>query len=217
MTRTGNRRNKEAFTLVELSIVLVIIGLIVGGVLSGRQILTNAQTTNTINSFQAYQAQFQTYTQNYGTMPGDDATAQTRFSGAGVPANTSSSNGTLEGAFDSSTANAETRLAWADLRAAGLVKGAGSSEAQPANPFGGIFGYQHGAFKGSGALTTNVVCLNSIPGDAAMSIDSRLDDGAPDSGSIAAMVSTGVVGEATGGAPATSYVSTSTYTMCGRI
>ena len=65
----------SGFTLVELSIVLVIIGLIIGGVLTGRQIMQNAEVTNAVNSIQAYEAQFQTYTQNYGAMPGDDANA----------------------------------------------------------------------------------------------------------------------------------------------
>ncbi|MGL1218102.1 prepilin-type N-terminal cleavage/methylation domain-containing protein, partial [Vibrio parahaemolyticus] len=62
---------RRAFTLVELSIVLVIIGLIIGGVLTGQQIIQNARITNALNGIQAYQAQFQTYVQNYGVLPGD--------------------------------------------------------------------------------------------------------------------------------------------------
>ncbi|MDD4615834.1 MAG: prepilin-type N-terminal cleavage/methylation domain-containing protein [Alphaproteobacteria bacterium] len=209
--KTRSHRNSEAFTLVELSIVLVIIGLIIGGVLSGRQILANAQTTNAINAFQSYQAQFQTYTQNYGAMPGDDSNAQARFTGAGTT-NTTSPNGTLEGAFDSTT-DTESRLAWSHLRAAGLVKGAGSSVVQPSNPFGGIFGFQNGAFTGTGALSTNVICLNRVPGDAATTIDTKLDDGVPNSGSVSAIQETTPASTA----PAASYSAASTYTMCGRI
>jgi len=105
-------------------------------------------------------------------------------------------------------------LLWADLRGAGLVKGAGSDTTQPANPFGGIYGFQHGAFSGTGAFTTNAVCLNSVPGDAAMSIDSRLDDGVGNTGSVSAMISTNTVGEASSGTPASAYDSSNTYTMC---
>ncbi len=209
MTKKYTRRS--GFTLVELSIVLVIIGLIIGGVLTGRQIMQNAEVTNAINAIQAYEAQFQTYTQNYGAIPGNDATAQARFPTAGIPADGSGS-GTLTGTFDSVTANAETLLLWADLRAAGLVKGAGSNTAQPVNPFGGIYGFQHGAF--NGVFTGNVLCLNGVPGDAAMAIDSRLDDGVSNTGAIQAMVSTGTVGEATSGAVTATYVSGNTYTMC---
>ncbi|MFA5041264.1 MAG: prepilin-type N-terminal cleavage/methylation domain-containing protein [Bdellovibrionales bacterium] len=212
-----NSTYNAGFTLVELSIVLVIIGLIIGGVLSGKQIMLNAQITNAVNALQAYQAQFQTYVQNYGAMPGDDAKAKERFSSANVPANTTTSDGTLDETFDSTSDTAETRLLWADLRAAGLVKGAGSDVTQPANSFGGIFGFQHGAFSGTGAFTTNVVCLSSVPGDAAMSIDSRLDDGVSNTGSISSMVSTGEVGEAENGTPATTYDAAKTYTTCAKM
>jgi len=98
-----NKSRKAGFTLVELSIVLVIIGLIIGGVLTGKQIMLNAQVTNAVNAIQAYEAQFQTYVQNYGAMPGDDRSATTRFSSANIPVDTSSSNGTLEGTFDSAS------------------------------------------------------------------------------------------------------------------
>src|SRR5271156_1769333 len=105
-----NKKRNAGFTLVELSIVLVIIGLIIGGVLTGRQIMQNAEITNALNAIQAFDAQFQTYTQNYGVLPGDD------------PAANGNGDGTLQGSFDSVTATDESRLAWADLRAADLVK-----------------------------------------------------------------------------------------------
>lgn len=212
--RIVNLRHK-GFTLVELSIVLVIIGLIIGGVLTGQQIIQNARITNALNAIQAYEAQFQTYTQNYGALPGDDPNAVQRFATL-VPATPGNGDGVLEGTFDSINATDETRLVWADLRAADLVKSQGGTStaetAQPPNPFGGIYGFQNGAF--GGAFTTTVLCLNDVPGTAATAIDSRLDDGLPNSGNVLAMVATGAVGEAVGGTVATSYVSTQTYTMC---
>lgn len=214
-----NTRN-AGFTLVELSIVLVIIGLIIGGVLSGRQIMLNAQVTNAINSIQAYEAQFQTYVQNYGVMPGDDANAAARFGSVAI--SVTSSTGTLSGAFDSATASDGSRILWSDLRGAGLVKNQSGTDStvQPANPFGGIYGFQHGAFTGSTTFSTNVICLNNVPGDAAAAIDSRLDDGSSNAGSIMSMVSTGAAGEAygAGSVPTTAtYDSTKTYTMCAKM
>ncbi len=209
---TNKNTRNAGFTLVELSIVLVIIGLIIGGVLSGKQLMLNAQITNAVNAVQAYEAQFQTYVQNYGAMPGDDADAIKRFSNANIPAVTATSNGTLEGAFDSTTDAAETRLLWADLRAAGLVKGAGSNQNQPTNPFGGVYGFQHGAFSGTTALfTTNVLCLSNVPGDAAMSIDSRLDDGVRNTGSVMAADS------AASAVDSDSYDAAKTYAMCAKM
>lgn len=213
--------NKAGFTLVELSIVLVIIGLIIGGVLTGQQIIQNARVTNALNTIQAYQAQFQTYVQNYGALPGDDANAPSRFPNAVPTTPVGDGNGILNGgqSFDSTTASDETRLLWADLRAAGLIKNqitTGNSTAiQPPNPFNGIYGFQNGAF--SGAFNTTVLCLNNVPLSAAQAIDSRLDDGSSNTGNVQAMASTATVGEALNGTVAASYGASQTYTLCIRM
>jgi len=216
---TSLQTTRAGFTLVELSIVLVIIGLIIGGVLSGQQIMQNARITNVVNAVQAYQAQFQSYAQNYGTIPGDDAGAVTRFPNAPGVANGDGSGILNAGqAFDSVTDTDETRLVWADLRAAGLVKNQANNTdytTQPANPFGGIYGFQNGAF--ANVFTTTVFCMNDVPALAAQAIDARLDDGTSNSGNIQAMASTGTVGEAVKGAVAANYGTAQTYTMCIRL
>src|ERR1700742_597402 len=110
-TRLRSTRTQRAFTLVELSIVLVIIGLIIGGVLTGQQVIQNARITNATNAIQSFQAQFQTYQQNYGALPGDDNSAATRFTGTTGVAN-GNGDGSLNGNFDSTnTTPDETQLA----------------------------------------------------------------------------------------------------------
>jgi prepilin-type N-terminal cleavage/methylation domain-containing protein len=204
-------KTQRGFTLVELSIVLVIIGLIIGGVLTGQQIIQNARITNAQNGIQAYEAQFQTYVQNYGALPGDDPIANTRFSNSVTPGN---GNGTIDGTFDAgSTSGQETTLAWADLRAASLVKNQLPTTAQPSNPFNGIYGFQGSAFSGNAntPFTTSVLCLSDVPGAAALALDSRLDDGVSNSGNIQAVLA----GQsALTGTPPVSYDSAQTYTIC---
>ena len=210
------QKNRRGFTLVELSIVLVIIGLIIGGVLTGQQIIENARVTNTINSLQAYHAQFHTYVQNYGAMPGDDASATARFSSASLPS-AGNGNGQIDGtgALDCTNGSStnlvkdERCLAWAELRLAGLVKAQTPLTAQPSNPFGGLYSFQNGAF---GVLNSTVLCLGNVPGDAALAIDSRSDDGKPNSGDYQATDTAD-----TTAAPATSYDAAKTYILCTKI
>jgi type II secretory pathway pseudopilin PulG len=208
------KSKQRRFTLVELSIVLVIIGLIISAVLTGQQVILNARVTNAINAIQAFQAQLQTYQQNYGALPGDDPSAVTRFPNIAGIAN-GNRDGSVEGTFDSISATDESRLVWADLRAANLVKNQVPITAQLPNPFNGIYGFQNGAF--GGVFTTTVLCLNNVPASAAQAIDARLDDGNSNSGAIEAMVSTGTVGEATNGTVAANYGVGQIYTMCIRM
>lgn len=211
-----HNRLRQGFTLVELSIVLVIIGLIIGGVLTGQQIIQNARITNTVNGIQAFQAQFQTYAQNYGAMPGDDAGAASRFtdvtacSGTGCGDGKVGTNSSFDAASDATGAAAESRAVWAQLRAAGLVKNQivnNSTAVQPANPFGGIYGFQNGT--ANNAFSTTVLCLDKIPAGAAQAIDARLDDGVKNAGSLQSI---------SGGADTdTTYVDGSIYTLCVRM
>jgi len=206
-------KNKKGFTLVELSIVLVIIGLIIGGVLTGQQIMQNAKITNVVNGIQAYQAQFQTYAQNYGSLPGDDPTATKRF-----PTITDLTNGNNDGkvgtetSFDTTSTSGtegESTAVWNHLRAADLIKNQTTS-GQPRNPFGGIYGFQAGAF--NGVFTSTSLCLDAVPAGAAQAIDAKLDDGASDAGTIRGAVSGSV-----NTAPVSSYGSNNSYVICIRM
>lgn len=209
-------QRRRAFTLIELSIVLVIIGLIIGGALTGQQIIQNARITNAINNIQSYQAQFQTYQQNYGALPGDDPSAVSRFgttvtngNGDGIINN---GGGTAaQDTFTNPSSVPESLGVWADLRAAGLVKNQIPLNAQPPNPFGGVYTFQNGAFSGPTAFTTTVLCLNNVPQAAARAIDTQLDDGTPNSGIIQASTA-GVTG-----VPATDYSAAGPYVVCIRL
>ena len=60
-----------AFTLVELAIVLVIIGLIVGGVLAGQMLIRNAELNSVVDEKQKYEVAVNAFLLKYGALPGD--------------------------------------------------------------------------------------------------------------------------------------------------
>jgi prepilin-type N-terminal cleavage/methylation domain-containing protein len=218
-----HKKTESGFTLVELSIVLVIIGLIIGGVLTGRQIILNARITNAVNGIQAYQAQFQTYQQNNGALPGDDPSALTRFPALADYSDVANGNNNgrvgTSSSYDTADTTgeaAESRNLWAHLRAAGLVTNqvtGGTTAVQPTNPFGGVYGFQNGAF--GNIFTTTTLCLSKVTSGAAQAIDSRLDDGASDAGAIQASEYTAAGSSSE--APVTSYSDDKTYNLCVRM
>jgi prepilin-type N-terminal cleavage/methylation domain-containing protein len=64
-------RNRTAFTLVELAIVLVIIGLLVGGVLVGRDLIKAAEMHATVKDIESYRLAVHTFRGKYNGIPGD--------------------------------------------------------------------------------------------------------------------------------------------------
>ena len=211
-----HQAQQRGFTLVELSIVLVIIALIIGGVLTGQQVIQNARVTKALNDVQSYQAQFQTYQQNFGALAGDDSAATTRFPSASAVVNGDGlgtiGTGSSPALTDSFTApSQEHQQVWAHMRAAGLIKNQVPTTNQPPNPFGGIYTFQQGAFTGATAFTTTALCLNNVPQAAARSIDTQLDDGVADSGAIESSA-TSVTS-----AVASDYSANGPYVLCVRL
>src|SRR5262249_1408244 len=76
-----NRSNLDGFTLIELSIVLVIIGLIVGGVLVGQDLIKAAQIRATVSQIEKYDAAVNTFRGKYNGLPGDLSNCASFFTG----------------------------------------------------------------------------------------------------------------------------------------
>ncbi len=172
------RKQQSGFTLVEIAIVLVIIGLLLGGVLKGQELITQAKIKNVANDFNGLTAAIYSYQDRYKRLPGDDPGA-TRWTI--IPAATATQanigDNIVQGTYESTTNTDESRLFWADLRAAGFVAGdastLASAVAQPLNAAGGIIGAQNGGL----GLAGLVVCSGSLPAKIAQAIDSQFDDG----------------------------------------
>jgi prepilin-type N-terminal cleavage/methylation domain-containing protein len=131
----------SGFTLIELSIVLVIIGLIIGGVLVGQDLIIAATVRAQISQIEKYQSAVNTFRGKYGYLPGDipDPTASSYGLGArGSIPGEGDGNGIIQGTNFTNVAggmqNGENLMFWKDLGQANLIDGAfalSSSTAQP--------------------------------------------------------------------------------------
>lgn len=179
-----NKRSQAGFTLVEIAIVLVIIGLLIGGVLKGREMITNAKIKRIENDFAGVSAAIFAYQDRYGVLPGDDPAAATRFAGTWAGSDNGNGNGNIAGGWSSTNNAAESRKIWKHLRGAGLIAGpvdnTDGSYQQPSNSFGGLLGIDLNIYNLSGH---NIV-FGEIPGDIAQILEARGDDGVPARGSI---------------------------------
>src|SRR2546425_5148673 len=79
-------KRQQGFTLVEIAIVLVIIGLLLGGILKGQEMITQAKIKNVIADFSGVSAAYHGYQDRYRAIPGDDPNAATRWASMTNPA-----------------------------------------------------------------------------------------------------------------------------------
>lgn len=131
MNQKPETARKQGFTLIELSIVLVIIGLIVGGVLVGQDLIKAAEVRATVAQFEKYNAAMNTFRGKFGGLPGDlQQTQASAFGLFGFTAGTigmGDGNGLIEAssaASGSTLGLGETLAVWRHLSDASLIDGA---------------------------------------------------------------------------------------------
>lgn len=177
-------RRQQGFTLVEIAIVLVIIGLLIGGVLKGQEMITNAKVSKVENDYKGISAAILAYQDRYGVLPGDDPSAATRFQGTWTAADNGNGNGTIQGAWNGAANNLESRKIWKHLRGAGFLKGpvdgTAASYQPPSHAFGGLIGFEQGLYNLSG----HVLVFGGMPGNVVQILEARGDDGSPARGTI---------------------------------
>lgn len=211
---------QRGFTLVEIAIVLVIVGLLLGAILKGQELIENSRVKNAINEVNAIRAAHNAYLDRYKRVAGDDgplATVRGRGGNwAGVTA-AGNNNGVLAvNAAQTFNGGGEAAAFFQHLRAAGYLTGdhtAVGAAALPRNAFSGITGVTNAAVLGH-AVATLQVCQGSVPGKAAAAIDTQVDDGRPNSGSVRA---TQGANNVVPGAAAAAYNEAQAYTVCAAL
>jgi prepilin-type N-terminal cleavage/methylation domain-containing protein len=213
-------KKQSGFTLIELAIVLVIIGLLLGGVLKGQELINSAKVKNMASDFKNIQVYIYGYQDKYKALPGDDVNAATHLTG-GTKATTggTTGNGLIEGQWDSTTTTDESFLFWQHVRLAGLAPGptAFSTATElaaypPRNADGGRIGVQSvsGFTEITNMLGAFVVCSDGILGKFAKQLDITLDDGETSTGSVRAVV----MGTPGAGVVSSAVVDSTNYTVC---
>ena len=214
------KRTQAGFTLVEIAIVLVIIGLLLGGILKGQEMITQAKIKNIVADFSGVSAAYYGYQDRYRAIPGDDNGATARWGAAVAQGN---GNGQVGGKYNSAVAGDESRMWWDHLRRSGFVAGAGTQ--QPFNAVTGLLGVQTGdaqAVVGPalGGFVSLIVCSANLPDKIAIAVDTQMDDGVPNTGTVRGGLHTGGpnpdIGGAAGLAAAATYIETgaNVYTVC---
>ncbi len=171
-------KRNGGFTLVELAIVLVIIGIILGAILKGQSLIQNARAKRVLNDMKGLEAMVWTFYDRYGFFPGDcnhDGTIGTHVAPNWTLGYLSTSTAAPSGFCDTSAGRDD--VPFNDLRYAGIANREASNRDQFKHAFNGPFfiGYEriNGAYY-------NVIAVNDIPCWAAKMIDQSID-GALDS------------------------------------
>jgi prepilin-type N-terminal cleavage/methylation domain-containing protein len=210
------KRNQSGFTLIEIAIVLVIIGLLLGGVLKGQELINSAKVKNLATDFKNVPIYIYGYQDKYKALPGDDLHADTHLSAAsGVTITNGNGNGIIDGNWNAVTG--ESFQFWQHIRLAGFGPGAtNTADPQyiPTNAVGGPIGVTNSLTNKpiTGMVGTYVVCSDSIPGKFAKQLDVSLDDGNTATGSV--QITTAATASGGAAVATTAVVDDQTYLVC---
>jgi prepilin-type N-terminal cleavage/methylation domain-containing protein len=167
-------KRQDGFTLVEIAIVLVIIGLLVGGVLKGQAMIQNAKVKRISKQADELRAGVMTFYDKYGVYPGDENLPA-------IPPGGGDAAGNGNGQIDA----AERFEVFRDLSLAGLIAGTynGTSDL-PKHAFGGNTDIQWVNPPGAATPAAHHIRFYNLPADVCLELDTKYDDGNYQTGSI---------------------------------
>jgi prepilin-type N-terminal cleavage/methylation domain-containing protein len=185
------KRGQPGFTLVEIAIVLVIIGLLLGGILKGQELITSARVRNLADMTNGIQAAYFGFVDRYRRVPGDMTLIEAQEAIAADIAGGGNGNGRIDQA-----AWTENNAAWEHLAAAGFIQGdfSGSSASPtgdgrdaPLNPWNNpmTLGISPNYLAPTGVTPTprlQLIVGRGIPVAVVRELDVKLDEGTPENG-----------------------------------
>lgn len=181
-----SHRVRSGFTLIEVAIVLVVVGLLLGAILKGQELMTGARVRTIIQQHDGIRTAYMGFMDRYRQPPGDYAAASANITGVstacGAAGNAGGGNG--DGRID--TAGGEFILAWEHLSKAGFLNGVYTCSGNtvvdqssvPRNAYGGFLQLVYDdVYAGNPRLQHNLKSGNNMPSDILAEIDRKADDG----------------------------------------
>jgi len=195
--------NRKGFTLVELAIVLVIIGVILGGVIKGQELVTNARIKQLYRNFQQVEFAYFSYQDRFNGVPGDQQ-ADAAANRNGLIDNNVAATGR-----DGTTTGNEDDIFWSEIRSQNFYNDGVAGITFPTHALGGTMLVENGF---GGHTGFNVLCMQGIRADQAAIFDAQFDDGNGTTGNI-----TGAAATPAAAAVAYSTTPTTIGSVCIRI
>jgi prepilin-type N-terminal cleavage/methylation domain-containing protein len=174
MNRQQHTHSQSGFTLVEIAIVMVIIGLLIGGVLKGQAMIESAKVKRVMKQADEMRAGVMTFYDKFGLYPGDENLA-----------NVPPGGGDINGDGNGQITGAEVFEVYRDMSLSGLISGTYNGTSNlPKHAFGGNMDLVYVDPPGASTPASHYLRFYNLPAEICIEIDTKADDGVYNAGSI---------------------------------